>query len=427
MKNDYFDEIDFLYENNRNLMGLLENEKRILEKIFLDNRVPEQFKKDLIQPYGALEEIIDKRSRRDHFLVNSKEMPGCIGILYNLRQQKHMISILKDIQDIAVRRNIRILFFTIDNIDLQERSVTGTMISDHIEYACKTAIPKYIYNTGTQLKLKNKDKIKQLHMVYNVTVINPVNLFNQSVVFDILSSLSSSREFIYPSALFSPSVINDYLKDADSDSLLLIPEDYRSNESSARIEKVPYGSHNSCIIYIGGSKQTCDEEELFPAINKMLNGGKYIMMRGKKTLNWNNAPLEARIFMQKDITGEWNVTAMMAKSERFSADNTYAEPADGLEKVLLEIAPDDIETTEDLLSKYSRNICVYLDFYFPFLGSCTLDYIFAENHRPYLIGVCGVDQKNDLYRSDGKNSWNKYMNNAIDYLLYLKETKEKEA
>lgn len=31
-------------------MGLLENEKRILEKIFLDNRVPEQFKKDLIQP-----------------------------------------------------------------------------------------------------------------------------------------------------------------------------------------------------------------------------------------------------------------------------------------------------------------------------------------------------------------------------------------
>ena len=155
-------------------------------------------------------------------------------------------------------------------------------------------------------------------------------------------------------------------------------------------------------------------------VKKMIANKKYVVVQGKKTLLWNGAPLEARVYVQKGITGMWSITEMISKNEMFLKDSIYKDTADELERVLLDIIPNRATDIKGKLEKYSLNACSYLDYYFSYLGSCSVDFIIDEQGNPFIIGFGGWDQKDYLFKLNGKHTWDKYLANSIEYLLYLK-------
>jgi hypothetical protein len=423
MKSGNFKEIDDLYENNKAIIDKLMNEKKLLENVFLDNRLQERFKKDLFQTYRAIDEIIEKRSELDAMLRKTKEIPGAVGVIYNKIQQRYISYIIQALKKASISKQIDIICFTIDKVDIQSGLVNGIVISGDIcEHRC-TAIPSAICNIGCHSGVESKSKIKQLSSVHNAVVVNPVNIFNQAIMFDIVSSLPNSKVFLLPFAKLTPSIINEYFK--DTEYVFLIPERGIYDNKSIKIKKRSETEDGGYSIEAEGTLRFCSKDELFRKINGILGNKKYMVMKGSKVLNWNGSPLEARIYVQKGITGKWNITEMIAKNEIFSNASKYKDIIDNLNTVLLYTAPEKIKAIESLLASYSMNICVYLEHHIPGIANCTIDFIIDENGMPFFTHFGGWEQKDFLYKLNGENIWDKYMNCSIDYLIYLKMKKEK--
>jgi hypothetical protein len=158
----------------------------------------------------------------------------------------------------------------------------------------------------------------------------------------------------------------------------------------------------------------------------MITNKRYVAVQGKKTLLWNGAPLEARVYVQKGISGIWGVTEMIAKNEIFLKNSIYKDTVDELERTLLNVIPNRVGAIMEKLEILSLNICTYMDYYLLNLGSCTVDFIIDEEGTPFIIGFGGWDQKNYLFKLNGKHLWDKYIANSVEYLLYLKHIEKQE-
>ena len=158
----------------------------------------------------------------------------------------------------------------------------------------------------------------------------------------------------------------------------------------------------------------------------MIGNQTYVAVQGGKTRLWNGAPLEARVYVQKGITGKWSVTKMISKNEIFLKDSIYKNTVDELEKTLLNIIPDKIEAVIQSLEAHSLNICSYLDYYFSHLGNCMVDFIIDGEGKTFFIGFGGWDKKNYLFKLNSNHIGDKYIANSIDYLIYLKNTEKQD-
>lgn len=417
MEEDFLKEVDTLFDKNKELIDKLLEEKRLLESMFLDNRIPEKLKKSVLKPYNALTEVIDKRVDIYKTLRQVKEVSDMVGLLYNQTKKNYMGSVMKNLQGLSEKRGIKIVCFTIDDVNLEEGLVEGEVVEPSSITKRTVSIPKYILNIGCYLNPKNVNIIRQLQMINGSEVVNPVNIFNQAVVFDILSSLSGISKYILPVSTLSPSTISEYL--ADTNTLFLLPERGGHNNAAIRIQKKVKDRSNVYRIGISGSWQYCDEENLYLYIRKVIANKKYIVLKGRNTILWNGAPLEARVYVQKGFTGKWDVTQMIAKNEMFFSGSIYEDTVDDLDRVLSNIIADKIEDIQRKLENLALNICSYLEFYFAGLGSSTVDFIIDEEGIPFLIGFSGWDQKDYLFKINGKDTWDKYITNSMDYLLYL--------
>lgn len=415
-EHNLFEQTETIFDNSRKIIEMLLNEKKMLESVFLDNRIPEQFKKDLLTSYKTLGEVYEKRTEFNNKLKKTKSIVNSIGILHNKKQKTYIDNITIYLKMLSENKNMSILCFTIDNLDLQQELVSGDLIDKEGIKQCTTSIPPLIYNIGCYSKYINIKKIKHLYMVNNIIIVNPVNRFNQMVIFDILNSLSCSKNFLQSFEKFSPSALKKYLKKYNS--IFLIPEKEMIKRLIIKVFKNP-DSDNKYIIDLGNNHQTCTEKKLFQNIKNMTGNNKFIIMKGFNTLNWNNVPLESRVYAQKDITGKWTITEMIAKNEIFLNNSIYKDTVDELTRVLLNIIPDQTDIIIEKLSNYTKNICSYLDYYFSELGSCTLDFALDETGNPYIFNFSGWEQKDFLFMLNNNDSWLNYLYKSIDYLIYL--------
>jgi hypothetical protein len=421
MDKDFLKEVDSLFDNNKELIDRLTEEKRLLESLFLDNRIPEEFKQTIMAPYNALVEVVDRRVDIYKALKQAKKEPNLVGFLYNETQQKYMKSIIKKLQELSERRNVKIICFKLGSVNLKEGLVEGVVIEPSSITNRRVSIPECTFNIGYYSKPENINRVKQMYMLYGSIVVNPVNIFNQAVVFDVLSAAPAVKECILPVSTLSPSIILEYLE--SSNTLFLLPERGLRNNAAIRIEKHPKNKRNLFSILSGGSRQFCGEKNLYMYIKKMIAGKRYLVVQGQKALLWNGTPLEARVYVQKGITGKWNVTQMIGKNEIFVKDSIYKDTADELDRTLLSIKPEKTGDIMQQLENYSTNICSLLDYYFSYLGSCIADFIISEDGTPFLLAFGGWDQKDYLFKLNGKHIWDKYLSNSVDYLLYLQQIK----
>jgi hypothetical protein len=69
-------------------------------------------------PYNALVEVVDRRVDIYKTLKRVKKETNLVGFLYNETQQKYMKSIVKKLQELSERRNVKIVCLRLRNVPL---------------------------------------------------------------------------------------------------------------------------------------------------------------------------------------------------------------------------------------------------------------------------------------------------------------------
>lgn len=306
---------------------------------------------------------------------------------------------------------IKIVLFTLENLDLDEQTVSGTIIEGNRMSQGFCELPPFIYNFALHSVANKIEKMKNLRKMENILVINPINRFIQGIIFEMLTSLTGSQQFLLPTVSLNTITLTEYLNKYDTFFLL---QDKTFHPPKAVVIKKT--EKNNYRISIGQNGQLCEQNEIVNYIHKMISNKKHILMKGMEYFKWGNGPLEARTYLQKGADGQWTVTTITSKHGVFSKNAFCSAKISHLPCELSHLEKKDIEET---LVDISLRIGTFLDFYIPFMGSYTLDYIFDENYAPHLIFVSGFEQDQYFYDHLDSESQSNLVNNAFHYLQSL--------
>lgn len=332
------------------------------------------------------------------------------GFIYNEKKQHQLyIYMTGHFSKLSREYNINIVLFTLENLDLEEPVISGTIIEgDRISQGlCE--IPPLIYNLSLHSTADKIKKMRNLRKMENITIINPINRFIQGIIFEMLTSLTGSQQFLLPTVSLNTTTLIDYLDKYDT--FFLLPEKTFHQPKAVIIKKI---KNNNFMIFIGQNGQMCQKDDIVNYIKKMINKKKHILMKGIECFKVGEIPLEARIYLQKNIYGEWTITAITAKQGIFSR-NTFSNTSNATDELIC----NEFEGNEEILADVSIRIGRFLDYYIPYVGSCTLDFIFDENSCPYLIYVSGFEQDQDVYNHLNSETQSDLLNKSFHYLIYL--------
>ncbi|ACV61849.1 hypothetical protein Dtox_0960 [Desulfofarcimen acetoxidans DSM 771] len=414
-----FNTINTLYNKGVQIAELLAQEKEILEGLIADGSLSEKDKNDLSEIYMQVEEMREKRLLINNLLEIYRDIKTVdTGILYSGKKQKSVIiNSLEQLKSLSREHGISIICFSIDELDLEKELVSGILVSGDFVGSYITQIPSYIYNLALHEKTSSIRGMRRLRMMEKITVINPVNRFNQSIIFDILASISDIDDLMLPYDKLSQAILLEFLQKYDL--VFLVPERGLFVHKSIIIEKNIDGMHNSYSINIGEDKVFCQENYLFLNIRKLIKERKYMVLKGTRLLGRGGFPLEARVYIQKDASGNWQVTEMLVKEENLQRGGER-KGIYLLHDILADIFPEQADEVEEKLYSYSINICVYLSYYMCNLGSCTLDFVIDEKGNPYLLYFGGCEQNDHLFQIKNGELWWRYLKNSMAYLVFLR-------
>ncbi|MFC7687576.1 YheC/YheD family protein [Ureibacillus sp. GCM10028918] len=333
------------------------------------------------------------------------------GFIYNDKRQQKLIShLITQLMPLSMEHKRKIVLFPIENLDLDGAIISGTIIEGNNVHKGQCDIPPFIYNLALHSIADKMDKMRSLRKMENTLIINPINRFIQGIIFEMLSSLTDLQPYLLPAVSLNTTTLMDYLDKYDS--FFILPEKSFHKPKAVTIKK----NHDEYIIYIGANGQRCKKEDILSYIKKMTHKKNHLLIKGIDRLNNGEVPLEMKIFLQKNWEAKWSITATIANQGIFSR---YESPFEKTRYPSNNLCIEEIEDYTNCLDAVSKQIGRFLDYYIPFVGSLTFDFIFDDTRSPYLIYVSGFEQDQNIIGQMDSESQINLLQNAFYYLLFL--------
>ncbi|MBE4909425.1 hypothetical protein IMZ08_15340 [Bacillus luteolus] len=416
MTSEYFKKIEALYEKNHRLNEFLELELEELKKLLtLDS-----FNQNDIEHFKNIQHSIEhiknnllQSDRKNSFSTIKK--PISYGMLYPIKKERLFLQLITELQEISLHYEMDIVLFPIEGINLETQSVEGTIISGLKVEKVITNIPKFIYNMTFHSQSSSVKKMRKLRRLENVMVINPINRFNQSILFDMFSSLLSKDQYLLHYDVFSPKTLMEFLNFYKG--CLLLPEKGSAKDKVFWVNQQPE-KENHYLLSSTDRSTECSEDELFGQIKKRIKSKKYMVIKPISPIKWMDTPLEIRVYVQKNGDGKWSVTDMVGKSEILAKESNVKHIAEKLEWTLQEVSIQKPDNVLQDLTNLSVECCSLMDYYIPNLGTATLDFLVDQDCKPYLLYVKGWETRSYLYTAS-MIDWKAYLSNAFHYMYYL--------
>lgn len=307
------------------------------------------------------------------FLCNSKEIVNYYTYYYNSFKT-------------IIEKNIPIAFFTINNIDFNNRKVLGITVSKGGIKSSEIQIPRIVFNFSKQCKKDNIKKLKLLCEMEEIKIINEANRFNQFMIMEILSSLDSTKKYILP-----------YYKSGEKE----IGVDYETEYSFLVIPKV--GSSLNRTIYI-------EQLQAYLGINNTVHFPycEENQMKSKIIIPFNRSLI---IKCPKLIVGESRLAVVRIYVQKVSKNLWKYLYSSNVNKNIIE------QSIMNDLKNISIESISYINNYIPSIGIGFIDFIFDEKMNPYFLHLGGWDRK--LLHKKGEKSLHKeFCENLIQCYEY---------
>lgn len=420
MNNQLFHLTNLLSETNQAIIDLLSKEEILLKKLKQIEIMPAVDKANLNHLLWLTQSENKRRKEIKETYQEFKELQKPdLGFLYHSKNQAlYLGEWQKALTSFTEIKNIKAIIFTIDDLDVENQMVHGTCFYRGQMKDVLASIPPFIYNLGKYVSLLNLKKIKSLRKMDCITLINPLNRFNQMFIFELLNSLPESKRFLLPIHPLSESQLKEsFLK---TNIILCLPQRTVTNDKILKIVK----GGSKFTIYHGNQTLESNDNKLWIDVRKIMNNRKYFLMHGIDTLEYNGIPLEVRVYHQKNGNKKWEAVSLLSKTEGFSKGSLYHREAQLLSTVFTRYKALDYSQTEKKLIDYTATATNYLEFFLSNIGTLYFDYIFDRNGNPYLIYVGGYEQADFLYQIKHSEHWKHYIENTILYLATFIEKEE---
>lgn len=318
-----------------------------------------------------------------------------IGILCNHRKKNLYTEFFYSMfKHYNFRNNISIAVFDLSDVDLMSKNIVGNLVSDVSIKQVTIEIPRVIFNFSFQRKKADIKKLRSMHEMDKVLIVNEVNQFNQWMIMEILASSEIFKPYLLPYKVIDPNTSDD--KNVRKKSFLLIPQ----SGSNTTKDILVRNKNSRFDVYQNSKIHRVNKNIIQTILSSDVARKTWLSLDIPEIILSNNKPLVQRLYFQREAYGEWNILSGRFLSQEY---DDYRINVNNYYGMLLTAV------------KYISN-------FIPSLGNCFVDLVFDTRGTPYFLHFGGWDK--DYFIKNQNN----YLNNvfARNLLIYSMYCIEKE-
>lgn len=223
----------------------------------------------------------------------------------------------KELVNACQLQGVYVYFFTTDQIGANSSSVSAWVYGDGWK---KSQVPAadVFYNRLTSRKLENKPSVQ--HFLKEVKSRYGSHFFNEKFldkteVFDALSRDPSISKYLPESYAFQGL---QTLKGmcAKHPVVFLKPIKGSLGKGIIRISRLEGGAFQTQTAQVGGTRRQAYPSlaKLYTALSGKMKATRYQIQQGLSLIEADRRPIDFRALVQKNLSGNWNVTSIVART-----------------------------------------------------------------------------------------------------------------
>jgi len=311
---------------------------------------------------------------------------------------------------------LQLCAFTPDAVSVKKRTVTVLLPTKNGWKEKTVSPPAVVYNCYYN---KTAKEINLFKIMGKDKIFNTVTFFNKWRVSSFLAQ-SEYSSYLPETFMYKSSLLPDYL---EAWKLLFLKPVYGNKGRHVyRLEQkenseIYISTHSLPPRYI--CRQNEDSRQ---KLQNVLPSKKYIMQRGIESSKLDNCFFDLRFLVQKNISGNWQVSVAACRLAYESYFNTSAfQGIYVAENFLPKIKGQAGTFLLEQLKEISIGVAKVLDRRLGLLGELSVDFILDENNRPWIIEVNGKPQKSIYKDLEAIPQKQLIFQKPLEYAYYLSQ------
>ncbi|HHY81224.1 MAG TPA: hypothetical protein GX505_00900 [Clostridiales bacterium] len=301
--------------------------------------------------------------------------------------------------------------FKKSGIDWENKTIKGIMLDNDKWVKAEARFPDAVYNrcySDSSVITKRLESIIGSGKVFNV-----VNLFDKHVIYNILKN-SCLKNFAIPTYKYRTDILLELLR--TQGTALIKPAKGSMGSGVFKITSVENG-YNICLRTFLSPKIVNSKDVLIDYMEKLTRCRDYVIQPFIDFVKVNNHMFDIRMLVQKNGTGQWNVTADISRvcyKSSFVSNFVYSLKSvrDALEGTKYN------ETFISYIKKVSIKAAEILEERLCHIGEISVDFGIGNDDKLWIIEINGKPDK-ETFRDCSTEVFEKIYRTPIEYALYL--------
>jgi hypothetical protein len=345
------------------------------------------------------------------------------GLIYSgIKRNTPYFEKISFYEDAAEKYKMKPCFFRLKDICLESHTIQALIKKSEGNYRLKEIpIPLVIHNRGLFFAESSKKKLKNLQKE-GITVFNDWNRYGKMVIHHLLQQ----NQNLIPHLPDTISASKKHLiKMMEKHQELIVKPN--SGSLGGGIVKVTRISDVAWEMSYNDKKSGECKKEVFlkdgfpPLLEKKVLNKRYIIQQRIPLATYQGRPFDMRVSVQRNGTGEWQVTGIVGKVARTDGFVTNVAKGGSCKslEILLRESRKVFEDVYHAIEELSLNIVKELSIQFPHLADVGLDVGITEEGFPMFIECNGRDLRITFKKANMYDTWKDTYDTPMSYGRFL--------
>jgi len=287
----------------------------------------------------------------------------------------------------ALQLNLKPFYMSLGRIG--KRTATGYTFRSGKYRIVKRSIPQVIHNRAIVLVPYWEKKLRKLEK--SSIVFNGKNRFLKFHIFRLLVKQSSLRSYLPATMKYSKTNLNNAMKEYSG--LYLKPTNGSVGTGIIKISR--RADERWDIHWKKGRPLKKTHQKTIEFINQNIDRQTYLIQEEIPLAKYHGRPYDIRVSVQRDGSGEWQVTGMVGKVAAAGQHVTNVSKGGKVKRCreLFQASGLSYESTKRALNQASLEISKYLGDKIPYLADLGLDMGVTTRGEIKFIEMNGRDQR----------------------------------
>ncbi|MHA0856378.1 YheC/YheD family endospore coat-associated protein [Paenibacillus sp. CMAA1364] len=313
--------------------------------------------------------------------------------------------------------NLKLYAFTSADILWKEQRIIGLSLKNGVWKQSSFPFPNVVYNRCFNKKLMTIERLEKA--IGKNKCFNNINFFNKWDLYNVLKE-SNLKLYVPDTFLNNEVIISELLKEY---RLLYIKPFYGfKGKSVYKVELMDNGDTHISLHSLSPTYICRKSEGIQEKMDELLGQKKYMVQQGIRISQLDQQYFDIRALVQKNIVGEWTVSAITCRVAYENYFNTsMCEAIYNFEEILPKLSSPG-EMNEILLTLYEVSVkaAQEAEIRMGSLGELSVDFVLDEQRKLWIIELNGKPQK-DIYK-DLKYFKRKIYSRPLEFAYYLSQS-----